>query len=154
MLWSCFKKTDACVGSWEWGSLLGFGNRVTKLSIISRPRHAFLLNYSHSNSSFCFSSVLSCHIKKYISFYISLLWLKEYLFLLCWKVNSFFLSLYISLSLLAFVSHHTQRFSVMPSSTDFNLRIYTSTHAHVLSWGHVAASWNSPLADLVSQITR
>lgn len=67
---------------------------------------------------------------------------------------SYSLTMYTSLSLLAFVSQHTKLFSVVPSSTDFNLRIYTSTHAHVLSWGHIAASWNSPLADLVSQMTQ
>lgn len=64
-------------------------------------------------------------------------------------------SIYICFSVppIAFVSHHSKLFSVMPSSTDFNLHIYTSTHAHALSWGHVAASWNSPLADPVSQMT-
>lgn len=64
------------------------------------------------------------------------------------------LSPYVSLSLLAFVSHHSKLFSVMPLSADFNLHIYTSTHAPVLFWGHVAASWNSPLADPLSQMTQ
>ncbi len=104
--------------------------------------------------------MLSCHIFLKIIIILNFFALAEGVLIFGVEKSALYLSLflslsmYISLSLLAFVSHHRQRFSVMPSSTDFNLHIYTSTHAHVLSWGHVAASWNSPLADLVSQMTQ
>lgn len=122
----------------------------------------FLLNYSHSSSSFSLSLLAMCWVvtfkkkKKNLHFFalaegVLLFFVLKSQLYIC---HSFSLFMDISLSLLTFVSHHTQRFSVMPPSTDFNLHIYTSTHAHVLSWGHVAASWNSPLADLVSQMTQ